>query len=98
MRNRYNSEKKYSKAIRHEKKLNFNKKLKTDIGKQNFFLVGSLRSVSLDELKLEGIFLNQLNAEQLKLVEERSMGVILTDDYAPVENFIAEIMYDWQLQ
>ena len=33
-----------------------------------------------------------LTAEEMRLIDERSRGMILTDDYAPVENLLATVV------
>lgn len=53
--------------------------------------MSALRPIKLSELKLSDIGAQELNKAQLKILEERSGGIVLTDDYAPVENLLASM-------
>lgn len=66
--------------------------LRTEKNQRNtFILVCALGPIDFTELELASTFCKLLDASQLKLLEERSKGMILTDDYAPVENLLASV-------
>ena len=56
-----------------------------------FILVSALRQIEFDQLESGDAPYRQMDEAQLKFLEERSRGMILTDDYAPVENLMASV-------
>ncbi|MCH7761865.1 tetratricopeptide repeat protein [candidate division TA06 bacterium] len=63
-----------------------------------FIIVSSLRPLDFSELNVQGVSWERLDASQLAQLEERSKELVLTDDYAPVENFLTSVVRqrgDW---
>jgi spermidine synthase len=68
----------------------------SDDGRDTFIVIGALRELDVSklgegpgEVAFEG---SQLEPEHLTLLEERSGGMVLTDDYAPVENLLEVVV------
>jgi spermidine synthase len=61
-------------------------------GRDTFIVIGALRELDLTELgKRESMPVlggTLLTEKQMKVLEERSRGVVLTDDYSPVDNLL----------
>jgi tetratricopeptide (TPR) repeat protein/MFS family permease len=66
-------------------------RLRLNKGEWNtFVIVTSLRNLDFKNFS-SGFISAQLNPHQFELVKERSQGIILTDDYAPVENLLKTV-------
>ncbi len=65
-------------------------------GRDTFIVIGALRDLDLAELGSrtgEKTFDGSLLEEKhIKVLVERSQGIVLTDDYAPVENLLAVVV------
>ena len=56
-----------------------------------FVIVASLTDLDFSGFSTPGFISSKLELSQIKLLKERSKGIILTDDYAPVENFLKSV-------
>jgi tetratricopeptide (TPR) repeat protein/spermidine synthase len=61
-----------------------------------FVIVAAMREINLDNLALEKpvakLNLWILNNSEIETLKEKGRGVVLTDDYAPVENMLAPVV------
>ncbi len=71
-----------------------------DTGRDTFIVVGSMRPLDLTGLpgdaapyEFTGSLLTQ---EHLASLEEKSGRLVLTDDYAPVENLLEYVVDRWK--
>ena len=63
-----------------------------DDGRVTFIVVAARRPLDLEDLETgEGVGM-VLDPEQLATLRRRSRGLILTDDFAPVDNLLAPII------
>ena len=53
-----------------------------------FVIVASSKDLDFQDFSTPGFISSRLDASQIKLLKERSKGVVLTDNYAPVENLL----------
>jgi tetratricopeptide (TPR) repeat protein/predicted membrane-bound spermidine synthase len=63
--------------------------------RQTFVIIASRRSLDLDNLDAEykeGTSIWLLNEAELEQLKGKSRGLVLTDDYAPVENLLAPVV------
>jgi spermidine synthase len=60
--------------------------------RDTFIVVGSLRPLPLNELALEEYPGMLLDPEQLAILRRRSNRLVLTDDFAPVDNLLAPVV------
>jgi spermidine synthase len=62
--------------------------------RDTFIVVGSDRRLALDKLVMNGCDCYVLKPDQLALLRTRSRGLVLTDDYAPVDNLLLPVIRD----
>jgi hypothetical protein len=62
--------------------------------RDTFIVVGSDRRLALDKLVMNGCDCYVLKPDQLALLRTRSRGLVLTDDYAPVDNLLVPVIRD----
>lgn len=60
--------------------------------RDTFVVVGSRRLLPISELNATAFSAHLLDPEQLDVLRRRSRGLILTDDYAPVDNLLAPVI------
>jgi spermidine synthase len=60
--------------------------------RDTFVVVGSTRPLPLDGIAGKGCSCWLLQPKQLAVLRERSQGMVLTDDYAPVDNLLAPVV------
>jgi hypothetical protein len=63
----------------------------TDL-RDTFVVVGSTRLLDLDNFDLQTYRGELLGPAHLAALRERSNGLVLTDDYAPVDNLLAPVI------
>ena len=63
-----------------------------DDGRDTFIVVGSARPVPLNEMDWDSYLGMVLDPEQLAVLRRRSKGLVLTDDFAPVDNLLAPVI------
>jgi len=56
-----------------------------------FVVLSSLRPLDFGTFDLKGVSWKLLNASEVAHLEKRSKGLVLTDNYAPVENLLAPV-------
>ena len=61
-------------------------------GRDTFIVIGSARPVPLDEMDWDSYLGLVLDSEQLAVLRRRSQGLVLTDDFAPVDNLLAPVI------
>lgn len=66
------------------------------VGRDTFIVIGAMREIDLNdlgrregEIPFDGTF---LRPEHLRILSDRSGGLILTDDFSPVENLLEEVV------
>ena len=63
-----------------------------DDGRDTFIVVGSARPLPLNEIDWDSYLGMVLDPEQLAVLRRRSKGLVLTDDFAPVDNLLAPVI------
>ncbi|MCK4809470.1 MAG: fused MFS/spermidine synthase [Candidatus Omnitrophica bacterium] len=67
-------------------------RLRLNKGEWNtFVIVASLTDLDFNGFSTPGFISSKLEPSRIKLFKERSKGIILTDDYAPVENLLKPV-------
>ncbi len=67
-------------------------RLRLNKGEWNtFVIVASLTDLDFKGFSTPGFISSKLEPSQIKLLKERSKGIVLTDDYAPVENLLKSV-------
>ncbi len=61
-------------------------------GRDTFIVAGSARPLPLEQLDYELYAGKLLTPEHLAVLRRRSKGLVLTDDYAPVDNLLAPVI------
>ncbi len=64
-----------------------------DYAHNTFIVMGSMQPVDFSGINIRDIDGSQLEESQLKMLEKRSGGIVLTDDYAPVDNLLAPVAH-----
>jgi len=70
----------------------------SDYARNTFVVLSSMRSLDLEELSVPGFEGSQLQDAQLQVLQTRSSGIILTDDYAPVNYLLEPTYYQREVQ
>ena len=60
--------------------------------RNTFVVVGSMMPLPLESIDWTAIEASLLGPQHLKVLTERSQGLVLTDDYAPVHNLLAPVL------
>jgi spermidine synthase len=60
--------------------------------RDTFVVLGSLKPLSPSSSSYEELGLTMLGAGHLAVLKERSQGLVLTDDFAPVDNLLAPVI------
>ena len=63
-----------------------------DDERDTFIVLGSGRPLDVNELSINSAIGMVLDPEQLATLRRRSQGLVLTDDYAPVDNLLAPVI------
>ena len=63
-----------------------------DDGRDTFIVVGSARPLPLDEMDWDSYVGKVLVPEHLAVLRRRSQGLVLSDDFAPVNNLLAPVI------
>ncbi len=63
-----------------------------DDERDTFIVLGSGRPLDVNELSINSAIGMVLDPEQLAMLRRRSQGLVLTDDYAPVDNLLAPVI------
>ncbi len=63
-----------------------------DDGRDTFIVVGSAQPLPLDEMDWDSYLGMVLDPQQLAVLRSRSNGLVLTDDFAPVDNLLAPVI------
>lgn len=62
-----------------------------DYAQNTFIVIGSMKPIDFEKFSLSGMDGIKLDAGRLTALKESCRGVVLTDDYAPVESFLAPL-------
>ncbi|MHC4425655.1 MAG: fused MFS/spermidine synthase [Planctomycetota bacterium] len=64
--------------------------------RNTFVIIAAKRQINLDNLSLEGPVRNLdlwiMNGSEIDVLRKKARGIVLTDDYAPVENLLAPVV------
>ena len=63
-----------------------------DDGRDTFIVVGSAQPLPLDEMDWDSYLGMVLDPDQLAVLRRRSKGLVLSDDFAPVDNLLAPVI------